>query len=335
MSIAIIGSILLSKMVQTLAWDEAMAQFRDKSGRPGPATWEAGYYPEGQDNYPVSGVSWYEAAAYAEFAGKSLPTYYHWRSGAGFYISYIGWHIGSNIIPLSNFKGKGPESVEKSHGLSCFGISGMAGNVKEWCYNNTESDARIILGGSYDDVSYMFSNLGQLPAFDRSPMNGFRCVQYIDREKIPVQAFDKIALDPPRDISQETPVNDEIFNVFKNQFLYDKKDLKAVIEERDERAEYWTVEKISFNAAYDNERMIAYLFLPKNGSPPFQTVIYLPGGYAQSEKDLLSSVNSFWFIDYILKNNRAVMYPVYLGTFERNINLDFPTAESSVCELEY
>ncbi len=31
----------------TLAWDEAMAQFRDKSGRPGPATWEAGYYPEG------------------------------------------------------------------------------------------------------------------------------------------------------------------------------------------------------------------------------------------------------------------------------------------------
>ncbi len=96
-----------------------------------------------------------------------------------------------------------------------------------------------------------------------------------------------------------------------------------MIEDRDERAEYWTVEKISFNAAYDNERMIAYLFLPKNGSPPFQTVIYLPGSYAQSEKDLLSSVNSLWFIDYILKNNRAVMYPVYLGTYERNINLDF------------
>ena len=32
----------------------------------------------GQADYPVGGVSWYEAAAYAEFKGKSLPTIYHW-----------------------------------------------------------------------------------------------------------------------------------------------------------------------------------------------------------------------------------------------------------------
>jgi formylglycine-generating enzyme required for sulfatase activity len=51
---------------------EAMA------GRPGPSTWEAGSYPPGQENYPVSGASWYEAAAYAEFAGTSLPTVAHW-----------------------------------------------------------------------------------------------------------------------------------------------------------------------------------------------------------------------------------------------------------------
>ena len=39
-------------------WEQAMARFRDKTGRPGPATWELGRYPEGLGDYPVGGVSW-------------------------------------------------------------------------------------------------------------------------------------------------------------------------------------------------------------------------------------------------------------------------------------
>jgi hypothetical protein len=35
---------------RTLSWDEAMGLFRDKTGRPGPATWELGEFPEGQGN---------------------------------------------------------------------------------------------------------------------------------------------------------------------------------------------------------------------------------------------------------------------------------------------
>jgi formylglycine-generating enzyme required for sulfatase activity len=73
-----------------LSWEEAMAEFKDKTGRPGPATWEMSDYPEGQDNYPATGISWYEAAAYAEFAEKSLPTAYHWDRAAGpQYANYI------------------------------------------------------------------------------------------------------------------------------------------------------------------------------------------------------------------------------------------------------
>jgi hypothetical protein len=67
---------------QEIAWDQAMALFRDPTGRPGPSTWKGGHFPQGQADYPVSGVSWYEAAAYAEFAGKSLPTVTQWYRAA-------------------------------------------------------------------------------------------------------------------------------------------------------------------------------------------------------------------------------------------------------------
>ena len=63
-----------AKHGRVISWGEAMAEFKDATGRPGPSTWETGDYPKGQDDYPVSGVSWYESAAYAEFVGKSLPT---------------------------------------------------------------------------------------------------------------------------------------------------------------------------------------------------------------------------------------------------------------------
>jgi len=48
---------------RVLAWQEAVAAFRDRTGRPGPSTWKLGSYPEEQSDYPVTGVSWYEAAA--------------------------------------------------------------------------------------------------------------------------------------------------------------------------------------------------------------------------------------------------------------------------------
>jgi formylglycine-generating enzyme required for sulfatase activity len=99
---------------KVLTWEEAMAEFVDQTGRPGPSTWQAGHYPEGHENYPVSGISWYEAAAYAEFAGKSLPTTHHWGMARGEFTPMIMFpQLGGYAVfaPHSNFRGDGPVPV--------------------------------------------------------------------------------------------------------------------------------------------------------------------------------------------------------------------------------
>jgi dienelactone hydrolase len=296
---------------KTISKDEATALFVDKTGRPGPATWEAGDFPDGQDNYPVSGISWYEAAAYAEYAGKFLPTADHWGNAARWF-----YMIDSKIVPVSNFNNKGPEPVGKNQGVNGFGAYDMAGNVREWCWNET-SVGHIIRGGAWNDASYLYSYLSQLPSFDRSDKNGFRCVQYIDKGKIPESSFQRIEYSEGTDFSKVKPVEDNIFTIYKNQFLYDKTALDSKIEKTDNSYEDWTIEKITFNSAYGKERVIGYLFLPKNSSPPFQTLIFFPGMNATWEPSLIEGTGIKWLIDYLLKSGRAVMCPIYKGTFDR------------------
>ena len=304
-----------------LTWEEAAKEFADPSGQPGPATWQGGDYPEGQGDYPVSGISWYEAAAYAEFVGKNLPTAYHWNTARGGYTTLIKVpQLGGYAIfaPFSNFKGKGPVPVGSLPGITSYGAFDMAGNVREWCWNETPK-GRLIRGGAWDDNTYMFDNLSQAPPLDRSAKNGFRCALYLDPGKIPEAAFQMAKPGGTRDFYREKPVPDSIFQVFREQFSYDKTDLKARVESRQESSE-WIQERITFDAAYGGERIVAYLFLPKNTKPPFETVVYFPGSasiYQKSSKDLESYFEFPMFLSFIVNNGRAVLYPVYKGTFER------------------
>jgi serine/threonine protein kinase len=138
----------------TLSWEEAMAVFVDQTGRPGPATWRAGDFSPGKENYPVSGVSWYEAAAFAEFAGKSLPTGLHWGIGNGEYTFLLHrWGTyRSYISQTSNFKGEGTAPVGTHDDATAYGAYDMGGNVREWCWNETEG-GRVIRGGAWSDAA--------------------------------------------------------------------------------------------------------------------------------------------------------------------------------------
>jgi hypothetical protein len=247
-----------------------MVLFRDRTGRPAPATWEEGSYPPGEEDFPVSGVSWYEAAAYAEFASKSLPTVYHWTTAASPWAS-------ATIVPASNFGGHGPARVGGYRGMSWFGAYDMAGNVKEWCLNEAGSGKRYILGGAWDEPVYLFNDADARPPFDRSANFGFRCAKYLATGEAGKAAAPIVR--SARDFSREKPVSDQLFSVYKSLYSYDKTPLHAVVESI-EGNDDWRREKVTFAAAYGNERVIAYLFLPKNSQPPFQTVVYFPGAGA-------------------------------------------------------
>jgi serine/threonine protein kinase/dienelactone hydrolase len=319
-----------------LSWGEALSVFVDQTGRHGPATWRAGDFPPGQENFPVSGVSWYEAAAFAEFAGKSLPTAVHWGIGNGEYTPLLHrWGaFRSYISQKSNFKGIGPASVGTHNDATAYGAFDMGGNVREWCLNETEG-GRVIRGGAWNDAAYLFSNWSQIPSFDRSPKNGFRCVRYIDQEKIPPQIF-KPNIRQTIDFYKENPVPDSIFKIYKEQFSYDKTALNAEVESHDENAEYWIQEEISFDTAYGNERMSVHLFVPKNITPPYQTVIYFPGqGSLESEpvQNLADYREYKILLSFLVTNGRAVLYPIYKGTFERKLNTSF--SSDSYQNVEY
>jgi hypothetical protein len=249
-------------------------------------------------------VSWYEAAAYAEYAAKSLPTVYHWWRAAGAGASY------TYMARLSNFGRQGPVKVGSLSGMSPHGAIDMAGNVREWTWNPVKG-RRYILGGGWNDERDMCMNPENLPPFDRSDVNGFRCMR--SSSAIPQGALDAHKLSPVNRTAVP-PITEAVFRAYSAMFAYDRSDLHGATEATED-AGHWRKEKVSFYAAYGNERVTAYLFLPKNVKPPFQTVIYVPTLEAlrlRSQEQL-----EYPFISFLLQSGRAVIYPIYKGTYDR------------------
>ncbi len=301
-----------------LPFDAAMGRFVDRTGLPGPSTWDGGEYPSGQDDYPVTGVSWYEAAAYAEFAGKSLPTLRHWKEGTGYSVDGAQWRFTNLLLPISNFDGEGTRAVGSSNAISPLGAYDMAGNVREWCWNASEA-GRTLRGGAWNDQPYMYGNVSQAGAFDRSEKNGFRCVRYDDVAEVPTTAFEPLETEGVRDLLAETPVSNEVFEVYREQYAYDASELDAVVEERVEKDD-WIREHVTFNAAYGDERVPAELMLPKSAEPPYQVVVYFAGDgvlWYPPLGDLDGKIEFAHYVEFLIKTGRAVLYVGYQGAHER------------------
>lgn len=302
---------------RTLTFDEAMRELRDTTGLNAPRGWAQQKCPAGRENDPVTGVTWYEAAAYAELTGKSLPTVYEWEKAARdgttspFGVTFP-WGVvpaGTDASRRASFRANGPMPVQSLRGgMSPYGVYHMAGNAEEWCANAID-DGRATAGAKYESVSYEFGGLGTFPAFYSSPMLGFRCVKHLsasgDQGGGALRRTQEVAKLPRNPESK--------YREFLKFYEYPPAPLNARVVKRTV-APAWIVERIAYAGAA-GQTVEALLFLPKNHRPPYQVVHYLPphdvaGGRRTFEASIESTLAPF------IRSGRAVfgvMLPGYIG----------------------
>ena len=189
----------------------------------------------------------------------SLPTSIHWDVARGALTPMIQWpQLGGFGIfaPFTNFDGKGTVPVGSLPGVTAYGAYDMAGNVREWCWNDTK-EGKVIRGGSWEDNTYEFGFERHAPPMDRSPRNGFRLALYPNPDSVPEAAFGFRTAFLEADFRSIPPVHDAIFRIYREQFAYDPKAMNPITESRTESSEGWIHECVSFDAAYGKERVLA------------------------------------------------------------------------------
>ena len=300
----------------SLTFGDALKRFVDTTGRSGPAYWRFGDFPEGQSRLPVTGISWFEASAYARFRGGELPTAGHWDLAAIEGLDMVA-PFAPAVIAQSNFSAA-LAPVGASTAISAVGAYDMAGNAREWV-RNAIGNRRTTLGGSHRDPEYMFVHKVALDPWQRDDVTGFRTIRSLDDDDpsvdLPLRTYE-----PPRDL---TPVSDDEFKILATQFTYTRSEPRVVRRELVGPRARWRYERIDLRYR-SGASLTLHLTLPGRGVK-FQPVLLFPGQEQFNGPKATVPFDAYYKVfdlSMLVDGGRAVVEVVWHGSNERYANVD-------------
>jgi formylglycine-generating enzyme required for sulfatase activity/tRNA A-37 threonylcarbamoyl transferase component Bud32 len=320
------------EFVQGGGYATVTGRFLDRTGLPGPRDWVNQEPPAGKGRHPVTGVSWSEAAAFCARIGKRLPTLFEWEKAArdggasllGVIMPWGYMSAAAHTEARANFGSGGTMPVDAlPFGISPYGAYAMAGNVKEWVANPVD-DGYGVVGGSWQDPAYLYSEVGAAPAATASPALGFRCARSAAGGPGD-QGAGRLRVHVPPPVYR--PVDPATFRTLLAFYRYDRRPANARGIQMVETAD-WRRERLWMDGVA-RDSILAYLYLPRRAAPPYQTLVYVPSSAAFFFQPVWAAIEAD--LAPHIKAGRAVFAVVLKGMLERPERTGFePPPSASV-----